>query len=246
MSSALPPAELPFDIGEVLALVKAAVKDYPKAALFELAEAGFNRPFQVAVGCIISTRTRDEVTLKVVRRLFARAQTPAQVTDLSLPELEDLIRGAAFAETKARQIRAIAERALTEFGGELPCEEKVLLSLPGIGPKCANLVLGIACGRPRVAVDTHVHRVVHRWGYVSARTPEETIRALEARVPRQYWLDLNRLLVPFGKHVCRPGIPRCSVCPLAELCPRVGVTKLDIESTIRRSEGDGRAGRNGN
>jgi len=220
-----PPAERPLDIGEVLARIQAAVKAYPKAALFELAEAGFNRPFQVAVGCIISTRTRDGVSLAIARRLFARARTPAQVTGLSLPELEGLIRGCAFAETKARQIRAIAERALAEFGGELPCDERILRSLPGIGPKCANLVLGIACGRPRVAVDTHVHRVVRRWGYVNTRTPEETMRALEARVPPEYWLDINRLLVPFGKHLCRPEVPRCSICPLADLCPRVGVTK---------------------
>lgn len=220
-----PAAERPLDIGEVLARIQAAVKDYPKAALFELAEAGFNRPFQVAVGCIISTRTRDEVTLEIARRLFARARTPAQVASLSLPELEGLIRGCAFAETKARQIRAIAGRALAEFGGELPCEERVLLSLPGIGPKCANLVLGIACGRPRVAVDTHVHRVVRRWGYVNTRTPEETMRALEARVPPEHWLDINRLLVPFGKQICRPEVPRCGICPLTDLCPRVGVTK---------------------
>jgi len=225
VSAPLPPAKLPPDIGEVLARVEAAVRGYPKAALFELAETGFDRPFQVAVGCIISTRTRDEVTLRVVRRLFARAQTPAQIAGLSLTELEGLIRGSAFAETKARQIRAIAERTVTEFGGELPCDEGVLLSLPGIGPKCASLVLGIACGQPRVAVDTHVHRVVHRWGYVSARTPVETMRALQVRVPRQYWLDLNRLLVPFGKHICRPRIPRCGICPLADFCPRLGVTK---------------------
>ncbi len=215
-------AERPFAIKAALARVEAAVKPYPKAALFELAESGFNTPFQVAVACLISTRTLDEVTLPAARRLFARAPTPAEVAALTPAEIEDLIRGSAFARTKARQIHAIAAQA-AEFGGDLPCDEQVLLSLPGIGPKCAALVLGIACGRPRVAVDTHVHRIVRRWGFVSTRTPEETMRALEARVPPEYWLDLNRLLVPFGKHICRPGVPRCSLCPLAEMCPRAGV-----------------------
>ncbi len=214
----------PFDIKEALARVEAAVRPYPRAALFELAESGYRSPFQVAVACIISTRTLDEVTLTVARRLFAWAATPAQVVGLSPTEVEALIKGCAFATTKAGQIRTLAERALFELGGDLPCDEQALRSLPGIGPKCASLVLGIACGQPRVAVDTHVHRVVRRWGYVSARTPEETMRALEARVPIRYWLDLNRLLVPFGKHICRPGIARCSICPLTDMCARVGVT----------------------
>lgn len=218
------PSGSSFDIEEALARVEAAVRPLPKAALFELAESGYRTPFQVAVACVISTRTLDEVTLVVARRLLDRAPTPAAAARLSPAEIQGLIRGCAFAPTKARQIRALAERAVADFGGDLPCDEQTLRSLRGLGPKCTALVLGIGCGQPRVAVDTHVHRIVRRWGFVSTRTPEETKSALEARVPVDRWLDLNRLLVPFGKHICRPAAPRCETCPLADMCARVGVT----------------------
>jgi endonuclease-3 len=214
----------PFDLERALARVEAAVRPYPKAALFELADQGYRSRFQIAVACIISTRTLDETTLAAATRLFSRTPTPAGIASLSPAEVESLIKGCAFAVTKAHEIRSLAERTASEFGNDLPCDETVLRSLPGIGPKCAALVLGIGCGQPRVAVDTHVHRIVRRWGFVSTRTPEETKLALEALVPVDRWLDLNRLLVPFGKHICRPVAPRCETCPLADMCARVGVT----------------------
>ncbi len=101
----------------------------------------------------------------------------------------------------------------------------MLLSFPGVGPKCANLVLGIACGEPRIGVDIHVHRVTNRWGYVAATTPEKTMAALEAKLPRKYWVEINRLLVPFGKHVCTGVRPKRSTCPVLEMCRQVGVTE---------------------
>jgi endonuclease-3 len=126
---------------------------------------------------------------------------------------------------KAYRIRDIARRAVAEFGGDIPCEQDVLLSFKGVGPKCANLVLGIVCGKPYIGVDIHVHRVTNRWGLVAARTPEKTMAALQEQLPRRYWVEINALLVPFGKHVCLGTLPRCSNCPLLEMCQQVGVTK---------------------
>jgi len=216
-------AKQPFDIETAVQRIREAVRPLPKAAMFELAEAGFASPFEQIVACIISIRTYDEVMLPTARKLFARARTPEAVSQLTPAEIDELIRPSTFHERKAQQIHQIARRVVNEYGGRLPCDVEVLLSLPGVGPKCANLVLGIACGEARIGVDIHVHRVTNRWGYVAAPTPERTMLALEARLPRQYWVEINRLLVPFGKHLCTGQMPRCSTCPVLEMCQQVGV-----------------------
>jgi endonuclease III len=204
--------------------IEDAVAPFPKAALFELAEEGYRSPFEQLVACMISIRTRDEVTLPTARRLFQQARTPAQMAELATDEIDTLIRACTFHGAKAPQIHAIARRAVEEYGGELPCDPDVLMSLPGVGPKCANLVLGIACGQPHIGVDIHVHRVTNRWGYVQAATPEQTMAALEQVLPQAFWVEINRLLVPFGKHICTGTLPRCSTCPVLEMCRQVGVT----------------------
>ena len=206
----------PFDIDDVLARVREADRSFPKPVLFALADDGFRSVFEQLAACVISIRTLEEVTEPAARSLFVRARTPAAVAALSVEEIDALIGRSTFHEAKARQIREIARRALSEHGGEVPCDEGVLRSFAGVGPKCANLVLAIACGVPRIGVDTHVHRVVNRWGYVSASTPERTLSALEGRLPRRHWTDLNRLLVPFGKHVCTGHLPCCSTCPVRD------------------------------
>jgi endonuclease-3 len=221
-----PPAgKVPFDVDEAVRLLRRAVAPYPKAALFELAAEGFDSVFEQLVACVLSIRTRDETTLPVARRLFARARSPAALAALPLGELEALIRACTFPEPKAQTIREIARRAAEEYGGSLPCDEQVLLSFRGVGPKCANLVLGIACGRAAVGVDVHVHRVTNRWGYVQTATPEKTMAALQQKLPREYWVEINALLVPFGKHVCTGTSPKCSTCPLLRMCRQVGVTR---------------------
>jgi endonuclease-3 len=217
------PRKRPFDVDLVLARIAEAVQPYPKAALFELAEAGFRSVFEVLVGCIISIRTRDEATLPIARRLFAKARTPAAVAALVPAEIEALIRGCAFFESKARQIQAIARCAVESYGGALPCDVDVLTSFAGVGPKCAHLTLGIACGQPRIAVDVHVHRVTNRWGYVQTGTPEQTMAALEQTLPQRYWVEINRLLVPFGKNICLGVLPKCSTCPVLSSCQQIGV-----------------------
>jgi len=213
----------PLDIDLAVERVREAVRPWPKAAMFELAEAGFASPFELLVACIISIRTYDEVMLPTARRLFARARTPAAIGQLGVAEIDELIRPCTFHERKAQQIHALARRVAEEYAGNLPCDSEVLLSFEGVGPKCANLVLGIACNEPRIGVDVHVHRVTNRWGYVAASTPERTMLALESKLPRQYWVEINKLLVPFGKHICAGERPHCSTCPLLDMCQQVGV-----------------------
>lgn len=213
----------PFDIRRAVKLIDEAIRPYKKAAMFELAEDGFNSTFEQLVACMISVRTFDEVTIPVARQLFEQARTPEQIIQLSASEIDTLIRQSTFHERKAVQILDIARRAVSEFGSELPCDEEVLQSFSGVGPKCAHLVLGIACGQPFISVDIHVHRVTNRWGYVSASAPEKTMVALEKKLPKRYWIEINRLLVPFGKHICTGSLPRCSTCPVLDMCQQVGV-----------------------
>jgi len=213
----------PFDIGGAVRRIRAAVKPWPKAALFELAENGFTTTFEQLVACIISIRTYDEVTLPVSRKLFERARTPEEMVKLTYEELDALISPSTFHERKASQILDIARRAIDEYDGEIPCDPEILMSFSGVGPKCAHLVLGIACGEPFISVDIHVHRVTNRWGYVKTSTPEKTMVALGEKLPRHYWIEINRLLVPFGKHICTGNLPHCSTCPVLDMCQQVGV-----------------------
>lgn len=213
-----------FDIDKAMVLIEEAVRPYPKAAMFELAGEGYTSPFEQLIACIISIRTYDEVSLPVSRRLFARARTAAEISKLSTAEIIELINGTSFAGNKGPQIKAIAQQLVEEHDGELPCDRALLLSFKGVGPKCANLALGIACDEAVISVDIHVHRVTNRWGYVEANTPEKTMVALEEKLPRRHWIDINRLLVPFGKHICTGKRPRCSTCPLLDMCAQVGVT----------------------
>jgi endonuclease-3 len=224
MKKAKRPAKRPFDIERAIPLLREAVAPYPKAALFELAAEGFDSVFDILVACVISIRTRDETSLPVSRRLFERARTPAEMAKLSTGEIDSLIGACAFHGPKSRTIHDIARRTTDEFDGELPCDAEVLTSFHGVGPKCANLALGIACGLPTIGVDIHVHRVTNRWGFVAARTPEKTMAALQEGLPQEYWVEINALLVPFGKHICTGTAPRCSTCPLLEMCQQVGVT----------------------
>src|SRR5947209_5513534 len=214
----------PLDVAVAFRRIRKATRPYPKAAMFQLADEGYSSVFELVVSCIISVRTRDETMLPVSRRLFQKARTPAAMLTLSPDEIDDLIRPSTFHENKIHSILGIARRAVDEFGGQLPADADVLLDLPGVGPKCANLVLGIAAGRPCISVDVHVHRVVNRWGLVQTTTPERTMVALEVKLPRRLWVETNELLMPFGKHVCTGVLPRCSTCPVLAMCRQVGVT----------------------
>ncbi len=218
-------AKRPFDIDVVMDRVRDAVRGFPDAAMFALRELGYGSVFQQLVACIISIRTTDEVSLPVALALLAQAPTPGAMAALRVDDIDAAIHTSSFHGAKAQQIHAIATRVLEEFGGSLPADAALLQSFAGVGPKCANLALGVAADVVRVSVDVHVWRVVNRWGYVAARTPEQTMTALEAVLPRRYWIEINRRLVPFGKHVCTGVRPKCSVCPVLEYCRQVGVTE---------------------
>jgi endonuclease-3 len=213
----------PFAIDVAIARIREAIRPFPQAALFALAEEEFSSPFELLVACIISIRTLDAITLSCAHRLFALARTPLTVSQLTSEAIDDTIHTCTFHEAKALQIHAIACQVVAAHGGILPCDAAILRSFRGVGPKCANLVLGIACQQLSIGVDIHVHRVTNRWGYVSERTPERTMLALEAVLPQQYWVEINRLLVPFGKHFCTGSRPRCSTCPVLDMCQQRGI-----------------------
>jgi endonuclease III len=212
-----------FNINAVVKAIRKAVVPFPKAALFELAEEGYKSVFEILAACIISIRTFDEVTIPTAKRLFAVARTPQEMARLNVRDIDRLIGACTFHGPKARTIRAIAQEAIDKYGGNIPCDAETLMSFHGVGPKCAHLVLGIACGEPFISVDIHVHRVTNRWGYVAASTPEKTMEALYKILPKRHWIEINRLLVPFGKHICTGRLPKCSTCPVLSMCRQVGV-----------------------
>lgn len=217
------PHSEPFDIDEAVRRLRKAVAPWPKAALFDLYDQGYTTLFEQLVACIISIRTYDETTVPTALRLFARARTPAAVHALTPVEIDALIADSTYHENKSYQIHAIAGEIEARHGGRLPADFDVLTGFRGVGPKCANLALGIAAGQPRIGVDIHVHRVTNRWGYVAAKTPEKTMVALQGKLPERYHVEINRLLVPFGKHLCTGTRPRCAECPLVSMCAQVGV-----------------------
>ncbi len=210
-----------FDIAVALRLVRREMRRW---TVPYLSQAHVRRdPFRTLIACILSLRTKDAVTDIASERLFAVAATPRAVLALGVPRLAHLIFPVGFYNQKARQITGICRRLRDEFKDGVPGSIEVLLTLPGVGRKTANLVVTEAFGRPGICVDTHVHRITNRWGYVRTRTPEQTEMALRAKLPARYWLEINRLLVTYGQHRCLPVSPICSECPLFEMCPRRGV-----------------------
>ncbi|MDR1626171.1 MAG: endonuclease III [Spirochaetia bacterium] len=183
-------------------------------------------PFRVLVSTMISLRTKDEVTYAAAGRLFAKASSPAEVAALPEKEIEKLIYPAGFYKTKAVHIREASRRIEAECLGKVPADRELLMGLPGVGRKTANLVLNLGFGIDAICVDTHVHRISNRAGWVETKTPEETEYALCEIMPRRFWIPLNELLVKYGQTVCTPASPHCGSCPLADgRCARRGVTR---------------------
>jgi endonuclease-3 len=181
-------------------------------------------PFRVLIACLLSLRTQDTTTGPAAARLFALADTPAAMLALPARRIERAIFPVGFYRTKARVILRICADLLARFGGRVPDDIDALLTLGGVGRKTANLVVTMGFDKPGICVDTHVHRISNRLGYVRTKTPEATEMALRAKLPRRYWIGYNDLLVTFGQNVCAPVSPKCSACPVHRLCPRVGVT----------------------
>ena len=196
--------------------------DWNPTALAEV--AGLGDPVRVLIACILSLRTQDTTTGPAAARLFAVADTPATMLRLRASRIQELIYPVGFYRTKAGVILGICRDLLERFGGKVPATIDELLTLNGVGRKTANLVVTMGFNKPGICVDTHVHRISNRLGYVRTKNPEETEMALRARLPRRYWIGYNDLLVAFGQNICAPISPRCSTCPVSALCARVGVT----------------------
>ncbi len=210
------------EINRIVRTLTATGRRWDPTAVGAIAEASRD-PFQVLVSCLISLRTKDEVTAEASARLFRLARTPRALLALPAPRIARAIYPAGFYRTKARTIREICRVLLERHGGKVPDTMEALLALKGVGRKTASLVLTIGFGKPGICVDTHVHRISNRLGIVTTRTPEQTEFALREVLPPRHWIPYNDLLVSFGQNVCKPISPLCSACPVATLCPRRGV-----------------------
>lgn len=212
----------PADIHDVIAILREEYKNWQTPAVTIVAQCN-GSPFKVLISCIISLRTKDKVTALASARIFARAQTPETMAGLSVDEISQLIYPAGFYRTKAEQIALLSRRLVEEYHGTVPDDIDKLLEFKGVGRKTANLVMTLGFGKPGICVDTHVHRICNRLGYVSTKTPEETERVLRSQLPPEYWIEINDLLVAFGQNHCYPVSPRCSNCRLSGVCDRIGV-----------------------
>jgi endonuclease-3 len=184
----------------------------------------YRSPFRVLISCILSLRTQDATTAKASHRLFAVADSPKAMLKLTAKKIERLIYPVGFYKTKAKNIHDICATMIDQYGGKVPDEIDELLKFKGVGRKTANLVVTLGYHKPGICVDTHVHRISNRWGFVQTKTPEKTESALREKLPKRYWIEYNDLLVSFGQHLCRPISPLCSQCPVKQYCRRVGVT----------------------
>ncbi len=182
-------------------------------------------PFLILIACLLSLRARDTSTIHICRRLFIKVRSPQALLKLSIEEIQEILRPLNFYRKKAYVLHSVCQELITRFKGEVPSNEEDLLSLKGVGRKTATLVLGKAFDIPAICVDTHVHRVSNRLGWVETKTVDETEEALKQIVPRSKWIELNRLLVTWGQNICVPISPFCSKCVLFSLCPKIGVTK---------------------
>ena len=212
-------------MGRVTARLRRAAPAWDTTALAAVAHATARDPFRILISCLLSLRTKDETTGPASARLFALADTPAGILALPTSAIERAIFPVGFYRTKARVLHRVCRDLVARFAGGVPSGLDDLLTLHGVGRKTANLVVTFAFGLPGICVDTHVHRITNRLGWVRTRTPDQTEAALRQRLPRRHWIGLNDLLVSFGQNVCRPTSPHCSACPVSDLCPRVGVRR---------------------
>jgi endonuclease-3 len=213
-------------IVRVLQLIDRARRAWEEPAVEKISADTREDPFRVLIATMLSAQTRDPVTHAASTRLFRVAHTVRAMAALSTARIERLIYPVSFYRTKARHVRATCRQILARFGGQVPDTMADLLTLPGVGRKTANLVLILShASRENICVDTHVHRVANRLGWVQTKTPEKTELALYEVVPRRYWPRVNLYFVTWGQHICRPVYPLCSACAVSRLCPRIGVTR---------------------
>lgn len=183
-------------------------------------------PFQVLISTMLSAQTRDPVTAAASERLFKVARTPRTMAALPAARIQELIYPVSFYRVKARAVKETSRQVVERFGGRVPDRMEDLLTLPGVGRKTANLVLILShASRDNICVDTHVHRISNRLGWVRTRTPDQTEQALYRVVPKRHWPNVNLYLVTWGQNVCKPVYPRCGACVVSAMCPKVGVVR---------------------
>ncbi|BBO72889.1 endonuclease III [Desulfosarcina widdelii] len=213
-----------FDIDRFVAAIEANYRQWNPPIITFIANRGAT-PFEVLVSTLLSLRTKDEVTGEAARRLLDVARTPEAMVKLRPKKIEDLIYPVGFYPTKAKRLLSISRILLDRYGGNVPDTLEELTALPGVGRKTANLVLVEGFKIPAICVDTHVHRISNRIGYVKTKTPDKTELALRKKLPKRHWVRYNELLVAFGQTLCRPISPFCSRCPVSEMCAQIGVER---------------------
>lgn len=210
----------------VLRAIGRAIRSMEEPAVEKISEATQEDPFQVLIATLLSAQTKDAVTAAASERLFAVADTPEAMAKLTVARIETLIYPVSFYRNKARHVKQCCRQILGDFAGTVPRTMDQLLTLAGVGRKTANLVLILShASQDNICVDTHVHRISNRLGWVKTRTPDQTEQALYKVVPKKWWPDVNLYLVTWGQNVCKPVYPRCRACVVAVMCPRRGVKK---------------------
>ena len=212
------------EIHTAIRIVKREIRQWQEPVVGVVARESARDPFRILISCLLSLRTKDKTTAEASARLFALAHEPATMLALPLKTIEQAIYPVGFYRTKAKSIHAICRRLLDAYGGTVPDSIDELVTLSGVGRKTANLVVTVGYGKPGICVDIHVHRISNRWGYIKTKTPEQSEEALRRKLPKQYWITYNDLLVPFGQNLCQPVSPWCSRCKLTMWCDRIGVT----------------------
>lgn len=212
-----------FDIDAVLKIIHLENKQFIEPVVTTISRQ--RTPFHVLISCLLSLRTKDQTTREASNRLFAVADNPQNMMKLPVAKIEKLIYPVGFYRTKALRIKEICEVLVTSYKGKVPDDIDDLLKLNGVGRKTANLVVSLGYGKPGICVDTHVHRIVNRWGYVKTKNPYETEFALREKLPRKHWITINDLLVTYGQNICVPLSPKCSICHINSYCRKVGVTR---------------------
>ena len=212
------------DIHDVIRILKVDIKKWNNPAVSVVAEETKD-PFKVLISCILSLRTKDSTTAGASKRLFALAETPDSMSHLPVEKIEEAIFPVGFYRVKAGNIIEICKQLIRDYNSKVPDEIDELLKLKGVGRKTANLVVTVGYNKDGICVDTHVHRISNRWGYINTKTPLETEIALREKLPVHYWKIYNDLLVTFGQNLCKPVSPLCSQCNIAMYCERVGVKK---------------------
>ena len=212
------------DINCVMQILREDCRHWPTPSVTVISEKDRN-PFTVLISCIISLRTKDAVTAMSSARLFAVASSPLEMLSLTVEDIAGLIYPAGFYRNKARQIRSICEQLVSSYSSIVPDEIEQLLTFKGVGRKTANLVVTLGYGKPGICVDTHVHRITNRWGYLCTKTPEQTEQVLRSRLPEKFWIEINDLLVCYGQNRCFPVSPACSLCRIAFCCNKEAVKR---------------------